>query len=121
MKEKHKKYCLVFDTDSCTDGAEFDDFEAAKATMIDIYISWATDESADWKTKEENNRWILNPTEEQIEEWDYMIESCTCWIAEWNEEEKTYYDDDMNYYFLSNEECEEINWQYWDEIVKKYN
>lgn len=50
-----------------------------------------------------------------------MIENCTCWIAEWKPDEHTYYDEKMNYYFMSDEDANRINWLLWDELKRKYN
>lgn len=118
---EHKRYCLVWDAESFTDGQEFDDFDEAVRTMKDIYTSWIGSEQMFWNFgKGYGEEYVPLPTEKQIEAWDYMIENCICWIAEWKEDEKTYYDEKMNYFFLSDDECGALDWLIWDEFKAKY-
>lgn len=118
----HEKYQLVIDTEDTTYGIEYDDFDDAKVRMLDIYESWIVEERSKWAwSKEDGENYKLCPTEEQIESWDMMIENCTCWIAKWKPDEHTYYDEKMNYYFMSDKDAYNINWLPWDELKKKYN
>lgn len=118
-KEKPKKYQVICDTDNCTDSVgTTDDFDEAVYSMKETYINWIFDQQIDWKFYENH---IPHPTEKQIEDWDYMIETCTCWIAEWNEELQEYYSEKMDYYFLSDDDANKINWLTWDKLKAKYN
>lgn len=114
-RKGHKKYCMIFDTDSDCAGVEFDDFEAAKSDMIDTYINWAVEEMRDWTT---NAKGELNPTEEQIENYDYMIDNCCCYIVEWDDELDDYEDSD-NAYWLPQQELDEIGYIEWIHLKEK--
>ena len=108
---KKKPYLVVWNTDSCCDGFYADSFEHAKADMEDLYIEWETQETFSWKD-------ILNPSEEQIENWDYMIDNCYCHIDKYNFETDEY----EEYYYPSDEELRKIGWDEWEvmkEIIKE--
>lgn len=111
----HKKYCLVWDNGHDTSGAEFDTYEEAKETMQEMYIGWEEAETYGWAW--ETN--FPNPTPEQIESWDQMINECYCYIVEWNEELGEY---DDSYYGtgLTDEELNEIGWNYWADIRRDW-
>lgn len=113
MRE-HKKYCMIFNTSDCTDGVEYDDFEEAKYAAREVLTNWIHDEQCKW---EFDVNGIPHPTEEQIEEWDMMIEECSTYVAEWNEEEQDFYDEKMNYWFP---EEDDVDWLEWEELKKKY-
>lgn len=117
---KHKKYQVIFDTENSICGTEVDEFDTAKSIMLDCYVTWLCDEQSEWKIEEVDGNWIPRPTKEQIESYDMMIDNCTCWIAKLKEDEQTYYDEKMNYYFMSNEDANDINWLHWEELKEKY-
>jgi hypothetical protein len=109
----HKKYCMVFDMGHTIDGVEFDSFEEAKADMEDTYINWMVEECHNWKMVDG----VPHPTEKQIEDYDYMIWNCGCWIVEWNDELGEYGDVDYGY-ALSQEELEALGWMEWNKFAK---
>jgi hypothetical protein len=116
-RKGHKRYCMVFNTEDCTDGIEFDTFEEAKIDMEETYVNWRINEMSSWKTDENGNPC---PTPEQIEGYDYMIDNCCCYISEWDEESGCYNDMD-NSYWMPDEELEEIGYVEWDKLKKQCN
>lgn len=113
---KHKKYCLVWDNGHDTSGVEFDTYEEAKETMQNMYIGWSEAETDDWDWGSK----FPDPTPEQIESWDQMIDECYCYIVEWNDELGEYND---SYYGegLTDEELKEIGWDYWANVRRDWN
>ena len=101
LEEKHKPFCVVWDIGHATDGIECDTYEEAEATAIDLFISWMQEEKA---------KWDGDPTQEQIEHWNEMIDTCWCVIVEWEEDWDTYED---VYYGkeIGDEKKEEIGWK----------
>ena len=114
---KHKKYCMVYDMGHTIDGVEFDDYEEAKADMIHTYLLWEAEEISDKKWKFSEDGTPL-PTEKQIEDWDYMIDNCCCYVVEWNDTLEEYND---SYYAdsLSDEELKKIGWMYFNELMER--
>lgn len=101
LEEKHKPFCVVWDIGHATDGIECDTYEEAEATAIGLFISWMQEEKA---------KWDGDPTQEQIEHWNEMIDTCWCVIVEWEDDWGTYED---VYYGreISNEKKEKIGWK----------
>ena len=73
---ERKRYTLVWDTDDCCDGVEFDSLEVAKADAEDILVNWAVEQMRDYPVD------IRNWSEKQIEDWDYMIYNCSVYIID---------------------------------------
>lgn len=113
-KITHKPYVMIFETYDCCDGIECDSFEVAKCEAEDTYFLWASEEMREWNFDENG---MPHPTEEQIENWDYMIFNCYCRIAKWNEEKQEY--DYDNEYYLTGEELKSIGWCEWSELVNE--
>ena len=99
-------FMMVWDTEHCCDGFGCDSFEEAKAAMEDCYVEWSAEEASHWKN--------LEPTEEEKDNWDYMIWNCGCWIEKYNPDTDEY----EEYYYMSDEELRSIGWAEWD-IVKE--
>lgn len=106
---ERKPFLLVIDTDSCCDGCECDTFEQAKEGAFDNYYWWMC-EVATWKDKD-------NPTDEEKEDWNYMIYNTSAWVKKYNPDTDEYED----YWNPSDEELEEIGWCLWEEHKKKEN
>lgn len=107
-RKGHKKYLMVFDTDSSIDGVEFDTLEEALNDALETRILWMTEEQREWEFDDDGKPLL---EEEQIESWDYMIENCTTYVVEWNDEAGGYEDYDSAT-FLSDEELDKIGWKY---------
>ena len=109
---QHKQWLMVWNTEDCTDGIEFDTEEEARDAMCETYIQWELEETAAWKCDDNGT---LYPTEEQIEHWDMMIENCYCCVTEWDD----MIDEWMDTYYaynLSNEELKQILWVEYEEL-----
>lgn len=120
VKTKRKKYCAIFDTEDMTDSlGYFDDLEKAYNMIVTCYESWIEMYNCDNAWMVDDNG-VPHPTEEQIEDWNSMIWNCTCWVAQWDEDEQDYYDEKMNYLFMSDEDAYSIDWLEWDELKEKY-
>ena len=107
------EYCMIFDTDNVTDGIEFESLEAAKCDAFDIYILWEGEEMWNWEMVDG----IPRPTEEQIENWDYMIDNCYCHVAKWVPEEDSYSE---TVWEPSDKELSDIGWDYWANLKERY-
>lgn len=113
-----KRYQVVYNTEHFTgDCGLFETLEEALNAATDIFIDWMTDAADSWKI--ENG--ILKPTGKQIENWNYMIDTCEAYVAdlEYNgnnpeeKETKTYYYIDGHYY-PSLKITESLGWKYWE-------
>lgn len=114
----NKRYQVIYDTENFTDSTGFFySLEEALNIAKDTLISWMTEEQSNWKI--ENG--ILKPTKKQIEDWNYMIDTCEAYVVDLgydgnNSEEKeteTYYCVDGHYY-PSLKIVESLGWKYWE-------
>ena len=83
------KYRTIYDGDSFIDGIEFDDFESAKNTALDILCEWMQSCFAD-----------------APQEWNMMVNNCMTWVEEYDEEE----DEWIDIWYPSDEDLESIGW-----------
>lgn len=120
-RKGHKKYCMVFDVGHTVDGVEFDTFEEAKNDAINTLENWIVDEQVGWnfETDSDGVSVIPHPTEKQIDSWDTMINDCSVYVVEWDEENNCWEDCDNAWYPSSDIE-NELNWLEWSELKKKY-
>lgn len=95
---KKAKYHLVCITDSFTEKIDFDDFENASDDLWGTYYSWM---------EHEKNSWRLFPTEEEKDEWDYMICNWWCYIEEYDPMTDEY----KICYEPTKEKLEEFGWK----------
>lgn len=73
---KKAKYAMIYNTPDFIDSFSCDNLEEAKSKMFDVYVDWMVEEQCRWGSDE--------PTEDEKEDWDYMIYNCECWIEEYN-------------------------------------
>ena len=106
------KYTMIYDGDSFIDGIDYDSIESAIASAEDTLCEWLCEGMHDWKFDDNG---IPQPTEEQIEEWNYMIENCSVWVVPKGKD----YDDAV--WTMSDELCDQIGWLCWEDLVKKMN
>ncbi len=105
-----KRYTLIWDTDSFCDGSDYDSLEAAKADGLDVLINWMVEQA--WDYPRETSEW----TQKQIEDWDYMIYNCSVSVRD-NEQ---YNEEDFGeVWYPSDEECKEIGWVLYEEMVER--
>lgn len=100
---------MIYETSSFSGGIEYDFFEEAKETALDILCDWQSNETCDWNRP-------FNPTEEQIDRYDYMIFNYRVWVEEYNEDEG-YWEEIWS---PSQEELEMCSWLEWEELKERY-
>ena len=105
-KAKNPPWLMVFDLGHTVDGIGFDSFEAAKEDALDTLIEWEAETMSDWKSS--------NPTEDEIEHWDYMIYSCSVEVQKYNPEKDEY----EEYWSPSYEDEKLVGWMEWKELQK---
>lgn len=90
---------MVYDTDTCTDGIDYESFEAAKESAFDTLLEWMAEERSRWAND--------TPTEEEIEDYDYMIYNSSTSVYKYN----PYTDEYEEYWSPSYEDEKEIGWE----------
>ena len=98
-------YKMVWDTDSYADSADYDSFEAAKSAAEDTLIEWMMWERNEWKD-------VFNPTDEELDDYNYMICNSSVWIEEYDPMTDEYYKIDS----LTYEDERNIGW---DELTRE--
>lgn len=88
-------YKLIIDGGNFIQGVDVSSVVEGIFRGKDIMLSWM---------EEELRSMSSTPTKEEIEKWNYMIDSCTIWVE----------DSDGECYYLSDEDCDEIGWEYWE-------
>ena len=107
-------YEVVYDTDSFTDGFETPSIAQGKQDALDLLIEWAG-QDRDWYG-------VRMPTEEEIEDWDYMIFNCSVEVVRYDENEDEF-GTDPNYEVVwepSYEDEKRIGWVEWEEKKDDY-
>jgi len=97
---------MVFDSGDCIDGVGLDSLEAAKSDALDTLIQWEADESSDWFGE--------HPTEEQIESWDYMIDTCSVEVREYDPMTDEY----VTVWEPTYEDEKSVGWMPWEDYKK---
>ncbi len=105
-----KIFTTIHDGDSFIDGSDHATLEEALFDARETLILWEQEEISDkgWQFDENG---IPHPTEEQIENWDYMINNCNCWVVEKDDQGNT-----VEEHYLTDEDYKEIGWQEWAEL-----
>lgn len=98
---------VLWDTDNVCDFFKSPSFEQAKCDALDLLIEWETQEMSEW-----NN---LQPTQEQIERWDYMIDNCSVEVIRYY---KPNIDDCEEVWEPTQADLDRVGWKYWDQIKK---
>lgn len=101
-----KPWLCIFDTDCSCDGVECDTLEEAQSYAEDCLVEWATEEMSKWED-------INNPTEEEIDDYDYMIYNCASYVQKYDEWTDKYED-----YWYPDEE--KLGWLPWEEFKNAY-
>lgn len=103
------RYKMVWETEHCVDGIDYETLEEVKEYAIETLLQWM-------KSQVINNRYPMNPkewNEKQIEEWNYMIYNCGVSVRD----NTKYNDKDFGEIWEpSNEELKEIGWVLYEEI-----
>lgn len=119
-----KRYIVIWNTEDCCDSTrfEYETLEAAKHEAKEILYNWIITEQANWSVifSEDKKEYVPVPTEDQIEEWDYMIYNCYVYIRELDKDGNVIDDEDCEYW-LSDEEYEDLGWMEWSELKERNN
>lgn len=76
-------YMMLWDNDHACDGIGYDSLGAAQASAEDTLLEWMCQTRAEWKD-------FFNPTEEELEDYNYMIYNCSAYVAEYNPDTDEY-------------------------------
>ena len=108
-----KRYSMVYDGGDFVDSVQYDDLEAAKAGALDTLELWTTEFISDKGCPADFSAW----TPRQIEEWDYMISSCSVEVRDREE----YNEDDFGCVWEPSAEDEKsVGWMYHEELLKEF-
>ena len=100
---ERKPWKMQWDTDSDCDAVGFDSFDAAKSCAMDTLLEWMAEECHHWNGNV--------PTEEEKENWDYMVYNCCVSVLKYNPDT----DDYDEHWSPSCEDLEEIGWKLYEE------
>lgn len=118
MEYEPLPYETVWDGDHFIDGQKHEDLECAINDAKDTLIQWMSEQMWGWKFDDKTNS--PAPTEAQIEDWDYMIYNCGCYVVPFDEEIGEYADLDDAVWPRTDEDTDKIGWMLWEDCVKKY-
>lgn len=79
---KKAPFKVIWDNGDCIDSIDCNSIEEAKDTALTILQCWIESEFSEWED--------VQPTEEEKENFDYMIYNCYVEIVEYNKETKDY-------------------------------
>ena len=99
---------MVWSNEHSCDGVDCESYEAAKCLAEDTLLEWEMEEICKWEGGV--------PTEEQIEDWNYMVFNCYTLIYEYDPMTDEYVERDG----LSYEDEEKIGWREIDENYKPW-
>lgn len=105
------KYKVIWDNEHTTDSFEVKSLKDGINSALDVLIEWQMDELQKLKCLDD----CFLVTKEQIDRYDYMIDSCDAWICE--------YDDNgvlRNEHYLSLDEYIGIGWEFFEDFIKHY-
>jgi hypothetical protein len=98
------KFRYIVDGDHFIDGFDAADLKDAQNGAIETLILWMQEESCDWAFLPDGTP---NPTEDQKENWDYMIYNCGVWVEELDPETGKW----EEVWSPSDEDCDRIGWK----------
>lgn len=94
---------VCWDTDTCAEAYGVESFEAAKDDALDTLIGWMMEESNEWEDE--------IPTEEEMDNWDYMIETYSVSVEKYNPMTDEY----EEYWNPNDDELKQIGWKTYTE------
>lgn len=98
-------YRVLWETDDCVDSFQSTSLGQAKQDALDLLIEWETQEMADWKQ--------CSPMKDQIDSWDFMIDTCWVSVVEYESEDSELYDE---VWAPNDEDLDRIGWKYYEEL-----
>lgn len=117
---KMKYYKIIWDNGICINimNTIYTSFNAVIDDGLYALFCWAIERAEDWNMDKEIESFNLDPN--RINEWDYMIDNCSVWVIEVDEEGNAIEDEYGNNieYWISDENLKKIGRIYWDEYLK---
>ena len=102
---ERKPWQVVWSTEDCTDGYGCDSFDEANDSALDTLATWQAEKIAEFKD-------CFNPTEEEIDDYDYMIANFYVKVYKYNPNTDEY----EEYWEPSYEDEKSVGWVYWEEL-----
>ena len=102
---ERKPWEVAWSTEDTSDGYCCDSFEEAKDGALDILATWQVEKIAEFKDS-------FNPTEEEIADYNYMIDNCYVEVHKYNPDTDEY----EEYWEPSYEDEKSVGWVYWEEL-----
>ena len=103
-----RPYMVCWDNDSACDGFDVDSLGEAISDAEDTLSTWICDEVSGWKD-------INNPTQEEINNYDYMIYNYSVWVDQYNPDT-----DEYETIWEPDEVTEKaVGWLTWDELKQQ--
>ena len=118
MEYEPLPYETVWDGDHFIDGQKHEDLESAINDAEETLIQWTSEQMWNWKFDDKTN--LPAPTEKQIEDWDYMIYNCGCYVVPFDEETGEYASLDDAVWPRTDEDTDRIGWMLWEDLEKKF-
>ena len=92
---KRAPWMMIWNTDDCTDGEGCDSYEDAVNVALNICEIWM------------EFNWDNPPTQENVDDWNYMIGENYCFIRQYNPQTDEYEGE----YWVPDEKLKEIGWK----------
>lgn len=109
---ERQPYLMVYDMGHTVDGIEFESFEAAKEDALDTLIEWQMQQIEQYKNIHGPEDWPAALTQEQREDWNYMVGNCSVQVQKYNPDTDEYED----YWEPSYEDEKQVGWVYIEEM-----
>ena len=98
-------YTVVYDTDNFCDGFDMDDYDSAVGSALDVLMTWMLDNTdLEWHPGDDTE-----PTEEQRDAWNYMIENYEVFI--YKHQAGTECQDQDIVWYMNPDDVERIGWK----------
>lgn len=94
-------YHMVWNTEDCCDGIDFESLEAAKNYALETLINWMIEERNTWK------KGIFCPTRNELDRYNYMICNCSVEVQQYDPDTDEY----SEVWSPSYEDEEQIGWK----------
>lgn len=118
MEYEPLPYDTIWDGDSFIDGQKHESLESAICDAEDTLCQWMADEMWGWEFDEKTG--FPKPTQEQIENWDYMIYNCGSYVVPFDYEIGEYAEIDDAVWPRTDEDTDKLGWMLWEDYVKKF-
>ena len=111
---ERQPWMMVYDLGHTVDGIGYDSFEAAKEQALETLVEWQVQQISEFKNIQGPEDWPAALTQEQREDWNYMVSECHVEVQKYNPDTDEY----EEYWFPSYEDEKQVGWLYIEEIEK---